>query len=245
MHRAGGGVGRQGGQQRRQLDQTTPADHRVHPAGHERSADQQHECEDGELEQLIEQGHRVSEHPLPCGGRIRPRPDRLAECEQLIWDLGGTLVDTYPDVDRALASAIESRPSSELLHEVAQLTRVSSSHAISTLATRHDVSGQRLRTAYEATKLHWQEHPPPVNDGARELLAAVQEQGGLNLVCTHRDRDSAAALLDSLDLQVHDMVCAPDGYARKPDPEMVHALLALLTHSLRALGLARRRRPSH
>ncbi|WP_341855387.1 hypothetical protein [Brachybacterium sp. GPGPB12] len=23
----------------------------------------------------------------------------------LIWDLGGTLVDTYPDVDRALAGA--------------------------------------------------------------------------------------------------------------------------------------------
>lgn len=150
----------------------------------------------------------------------------------VIWDLGGTLVDTYPDVDRALASAIESRPSSELLHGVAQLTRVSSSHAISALATRHHVSEQRLRTAYEATKLHWQEHPPPVNDGARELLAAVREQGGLNLVATHRDRDSAAALLDSLDLQVHDMVCAPDGYARKPDPEMVRVLLE--RHSLSA-----------
>lgn len=143
----------------------------------------------------------------------------------VIWDLGGTLADTYPDVDRALATVLDPQPGTELLHEVALLTRISSSHAISTLAARHEVPEHRLRTAYETTKQQWLEDPPPVTDGARELLAAVREQGGLNLVSTHRDRDSATALLASLDLQVQDMVCAPDGYARKPDPAMVHALL--------------------
>lgn len=149
----------------------------------------------------------------------------MADMQALIWDLGGTLVDTYPDVDRALAAVLDPQPGDELLHEVAQLTRVSSSHAISTLAARHQLPEQRLRAAYEATKQHWQEHPPPETDGARELLDAMREQGGLNLVFTHRDRHSATALLDALGLRVHDMVCAPDGYARKPDPAMVHALL--------------------
>ncbi|ASK64549.1 haloacid dehalogenase [Brachybacterium avium] len=143
----------------------------------------------------------------------------------VIWDLGGTLADTYPDVDRALASAIVPRPGQQLLHEVALLTRLSSSYAISALAARHEVSERRLRTAYEATKQHWRTTPPPAMDGARELLAAVGEPGGLNLVATHRDRPSAQALLESLDLPVDDMVCAPDGYPRKPDPAMALALL--------------------
>lgn len=144
----------------------------------------------------------------------------------VIWDLGGTLVDTYPDVDRALASALDPQPGEELLREVGQLTRISSSHAISTLAARHQVPERRLRTAYEATKVHWQQHPPAVMAGAHELLAAVHRAGGLNLVATHRERGSATALIEALELPVDDMVCAPDGFARKPDPAMVLALLA-------------------
>lgn len=144
----------------------------------------------------------------------------------LIWDLGGTLVDTYPDVDRALAEVLQPDPDEELLHEVAVLTRRSSSEAITELAVRHDVPEAGLRAAYEATKEQWARRPPPLQDGAREVLAAVHEAGGLNLVATHRDRASAAALLTSLGLEVDDMVCAPDGYPRKPAPDMVLALLA-------------------
>ncbi|WP_062950942.1 MULTISPECIES: HAD-IA family hydrolase [Brachybacterium] len=144
----------------------------------------------------------------------------------LIWDLGGTLVDTYPDVDRALAEALSAQPDRELLHEVAVLTRRSSSEAITALAARHEVPEARLRAAYEATKEQWARRPPPLKDGAREVLAAVRERGGLNLVATHRDRASAAALLAAHGLEVDDMVCAPDGHPRKPAPEMVLVLLA-------------------
>ncbi|MDU1727823.1 MAG: HAD-IA family hydrolase [Cutibacterium avidum] len=43
---------------------------------------------------------------------------------------------------------------------------------------------------------------------------------GLNLVVTHRDRASAENLFHALGVQVDDLVCAPDGFARKPDPQM-------------------------
>lgn len=154
----------------------------------------------------------------------------MADMRALIWDLGGTLADTYPDVDRALAMVLDPRPGHELLHEVALLTRRSSSHAISTLAARHELPEQELRRAYEQTKRDWQQAPPPVMPGARELLAAVRAQGGLNLVATHRDRDSATDLVERLGLGIDDMVCAPDGFARKPDPAMIRALLE--RHSL-------------
>lgn len=149
----------------------------------------------------------------------------------VIWDLGGTLVDTYPDVDRALAGAVADTVDQALLHEVAVLTRQSSSHAISTLADRHGVSEKRLRLAYDAVTQHWRRHPAPLQEGAREMLAAVRAGGGLNLVATHRDRGSASALLEALDVTVDDMVCAPDGFARKPDPAMPRELLQ--RHGLR------------
>src|SRR5690625_6045144 len=78
----------------------------------------------------------------------------------VIWDLGGTLVDTYPDVDRTLATAVHASPDAEDIAEVAQLTRRSSSLAISTLAERHGVPEQRLRAAYDALKDRWARQPP-------------------------------------------------------------------------------------
>jgi phosphoglycolate phosphatase len=144
----------------------------------------------------------------------------------VIWDLGGTVMDTYPDVDRALASAIDPAPDAGLLHEVALLTRQSSALAISTLAERHDVPERRLQVAYEATTQHWRERPAPVMAGARDVMDEIHRGGGLNLVATHRGRSSAEALLSSLELPIDDMVCAPDGFARKPDPAMVEELLA-------------------
>lgn len=143
----------------------------------------------------------------------------------VIWDLGGTLANTYPDVDRALAEVIHPDPDEAQLHEVAELTRRSSSHAITALSQRHSVTEQELRRAYDALKDRWTRQPPPVMAGAHEVLAAVRDGGGLNLVATHRDRDSATVLLEALDLEVDDMVCAPDGFARKPDPSMALALL--------------------
>ncbi|HJB09824.1 MAG TPA: HAD family hydrolase [Candidatus Brachybacterium merdavium] len=145
----------------------------------------------------------------------------------VIWDLGGTLVDTYPDVDRTLATAVHASPDAEDIAEVAQLTRRSSSLAISTLAERHGVPEQRLRAAYDALKDRWARQPPPAMEGARQVLGTVRAGGGSNLVSTNRDRQSATVLLEALGLEVEidDMVCAPDGFPRKPDPTMVRVLL--------------------
>ena len=148
-------------------------------------------------------------------------------CVHILWDLGGTLLDTYPVVDRALACAVHGagEPSDAALEEVARLTRVSSGHAIETLAQRYGVPEDILRAAYESTKATWEVTPPPVMDGAREVMDAVRAGGGLNLVATHRPRESAVALMEKVGVEVDDLVCASDGFARKPDPAMVQELL--------------------
>lgn len=148
----------------------------------------------------------------------------------IIWDLGGTLVDTYGDVDRTLAEAAMGRSDDDALREVAELTRISSGHAIQELSRRQGVPEQELRAAYDDLKDRWRTHPAPVMDGARGVMTAVTAGGGLNLLATHRARDSAQVLLDALGIEVDDMICAPDGHARKPDPAM--NLLLLERHGL-------------
>ncbi|WP_130864909.1 HAD-IA family hydrolase [Acidipropionibacterium timonense] len=145
----------------------------------------------------------------------------------IIWDMGGTLVDTYPQVDEALADAVRRACG---VHPgraaVSQLTQVSIAHAIDVLAARHGVERRLLEQAYADLKDRWRTHPAPLMAGARQVMDAVHAAGGLNLVATHRDRTSAEQLFEALGITVDDLVCAPDGIARKPDPAMNLLLLA-------------------
>lgn len=145
----------------------------------------------------------------------------------VIWDMGGTLVDTYPAVDRTLAAAVWGEGLTDArLAEVRELRVRSIAHAIDVLSTRHGVDKSRLQQAYMELKVSWKSHPAPLMDGAKQVLDAVHRNGGLNLVATHRDRTSAQTLLDALGITVDDLVCAPDGLPRKPDPAMNLLLVA-------------------
>ena len=138
----------------------------------------------------------------------------------IIWDMGGTLIDTYPEVVRALSRAAYGDTAPSHLREIGALTQYSIAHAIESLSVSREVPRADLERAYEELKTRWRTRPAPVMDGARELIARVWEKGGLNLVATHRDRASATMLVTVLGLDLDDMVCAPDGPARKPSPEM-------------------------
>lgn len=143
----------------------------------------------------------------------------------IFWDMGGTLVDTYPELNQALADAAQRHGAPVPVDDVAALTHTSTRHAIDTLAARTGLPAAVFEQANTDLKRRWESNPPPVMAGARELMANVRAAGGLNLVITHRDRTSAEALLSALELTVDDMVCAPDGFPRKPDPTMVQLLL--------------------
>mgnify|MGYP000261553596 FL=1 len=138
----------------------------------------------------------------------------------IIWDMGGTLIDTYPEVVRALSRAAYGDTAPSHLREIGALTQYSIAHAIESLSVSREVPRTDLERAYEELKTRWRTRPAPVMDGARELIARVWEKDGLNLVATHRDRASATMLVTVLGLDLDDMVCAPDGLARKPSPEM-------------------------
>lgn len=138
----------------------------------------------------------------------------------IVWDMGGTMIDTYPEVDRALFGVCRLHGCEVDDAEISRLTRVSIAEAGQELARRCGVDVREFVSAYERLKRRWRTDPAPIMAGARSLLAAVRERGGLNLVVTHRDRRSAEDLLAAHGLEVDDMICAPDGFPRKPDPTM-------------------------
>ncbi|OYN91453.1 haloacid dehalogenase [Parenemella sanctibonifatiensis] len=153
--------------------------------------------------------------------------------------MGGTLIDTYPELDAALCRAALGEVTEAGLDEVAELTRVSTGHAIEVLAQRHGVPEDDLNRANEQLKRHWRTHPAPVMDGAVEVMEQVRRSGHLNLVVTHRERASAEGLLSANGLHVDDMICAPDGHPRKPAPDMYVAILErnrIQSHEALAVG---------
>ena len=48
----------------------------------------------------------------------------------IIWDMGGTLIDTYPEVVRALSRAAYGDTGPSHLREIGALTQYSIAHAI-------------------------------------------------------------------------------------------------------------------
>ncbi len=145
-----------------------------------------------------------------------------AQYRHIFWDMGGTIVNTYPELDSAFAGVVRGSGARIDDHDVALLTRHSTGETISALAGRFDIPEKVFREAETALKARWRTSPPPAMPGIREAMAAIS---GLNLVVTHRERGSATSLLESLGITVNDIVCAPDGYPRKPDPAMHMALL--------------------
>lgn len=145
-----------------------------------------------------------------------------ARYRHIFWDMGGTIVNTYPQLDAALAGVVRGHGGSIDEHDVALLTRRSTGEAIGALSVRFRIPEAAFREAESALKARWRVSPPPAMPGIHEAISTIT---GLNLVVTHRERGSAASLLESLRITVDDIVCAPDGYPRKPDPTMHKVLL--------------------
>lgn len=162
---------------------------------------------------------------VAAGNILERMPGRAAAhatYRHVFWDMGGTIVNTYPQLDAALAAVARRHGAAITEHDVALLTRRSTGHAIATLAARSGADQVEFREAEAQLKANWRTSPPPAMPGVRAVMNLVP---GLNLVVTHRVRTSALSLLHSLHIAVDDLVCAPDGYPRKPDPTMHLALV--------------------
>jgi phosphoglycolate phosphatase-like HAD superfamily hydrolase len=147
--------------------------------------------------------------------------------KHLIWDLDGTLFDTYPAFAEAFSSFLK-----ELGHvvdpaRVIGLAKVGLDHCATILADENHLESLTVKQGFSR---HYDQIPHiqhQLMPGARELCEYIVWIGGKNVLVSHRGRQSMAGLLKAHDLEslFPDSISSDDGFPRKPDPTGVQAII--------------------
>jgi len=145
----------------------------------------------------------------------------------IIWDLDGTLFDTYPPLITSIERALDELGVTVPRAELARLLGDTVAACMDEIAARHslDPLDFEVRVAYYQRQVTERDQPP--FDGAICLCERFLKAGGQNLIFTHRSRESAVRLLDWYRVEglFAECLTAEDGYARKPDPAGFNALI--------------------
>lgn len=145
----------------------------------------------------------------------------------LLWDMDGTLFDTYPAMTRALVRAFADLGVTVPAELVASLISRTFEHCLDTLCPRHGLDQEavlaRYRQHYRETGV---EEQPPF-PGVMRVCRRVVQAGGANYIFTHRGRDSLDRFLNFYGVAdlFADTLTVDDGYPRKPDPGGFLALI--------------------
>lgn len=164
---------------------------------------------------------------------MRAADGRVHAIRDIIWDVDGTLFDTYPAIARAFRAALRDAGHDAGPGRIIDLARQSLAHCTASLAAEYglDQAGFEAAVArhYEATRPTDQ---PPF-PGARELCERICEAGGQNLIVTHRGPRGTAELLAAAGLSelFSGSITRADPYPRKPDPAAFNAIIR--RHGLR------------
>ncbi len=147
----------------------------------------------------------------------------------LIWDMDGTLFDTYPAIRAGVVAAFAEHGVTVDALRVASLLAITFNDCVDILAAEHGLEPAAIQATY--ARLRPEGVPPalcPPFPGVVEICRRMVEAGGKNLIFTHRDRDSLDRFLAHYEMSAlfADTLTAEEGGTRKPDPAGFLALLA-------------------
>jgi len=147
----------------------------------------------------------------------------------IIWDVDGTLFDTYPAIARAFQSALIDLGKDASLDWMGELARISLSYCVTTLASQYQLSEEDIGQAFEE---HYDRIPPeeqPPFPGVITVCEYICALGGRNVIITHRERQSTNELLAAHKMTHYFTACLTrdDGYPRKPHPAAFETMLKM------------------
>jgi HAD superfamily hydrolase (TIGR01509 family) len=147
--------------------------------------------------------------------------------QHLIWDVDGTLFDTYPAIARSFQAAARDLGAPATYDEVMRLAQVSVDHCITTLCDTYALAADQLEKLFEQ---HYRTITPedqPPFAGVEAVCEHIRARGSLNLIVTHRRRAGLDRLLATHRLADYftDVISHDDAYPRKPDPAAFLALI--------------------
>jgi phosphoglycolate phosphatase-like HAD superfamily hydrolase len=158
---------------------------------------------------------------------MRTADGRSHTIRNVIWDVDGTLFDTYPAIARAFKAALAELGADDSLERIADLARVSLGHCVTSLAGEHRLDPAALEDAFSR---HYERTTPeeaPPFPGASAVCEHIDRIGGRNVIVTHRGPQGTADLLAASHLAASFSGCitGADGYPRKPDPAAFNAII--------------------
>ncbi len=145
----------------------------------------------------------------------------------MFWDFDGTLYDSYPQITQAFLAALKDVGLNGALDaaEATRLLKGSVFHAATVCAERYDVDVQRIIQAFRP--YHQAAAVFPAYDGLAECLTCLHKAGVRHYLYTHRDMRAVEQLTcDGLWPLFTDKVTRVDGFADKPAPDALLALMA-------------------
>jgi phosphoglycolate phosphatase-like HAD superfamily hydrolase len=147
----------------------------------------------------------------------------------IIWDVDGTLFDTYPAIVGAFQAALRDFGCEVPANQISELAKISLGHCTSTMAGQYSINedelGERFNAHYDEVK---PEEQPPF-PGVISICEYICSIGGKNLIVTHRGQAGTNELLENNQMGhlFAGAVTRTDGYAKKPDPAAFHAIIQM------------------
>lgn len=144
----------------------------------------------------------------------------------LIWDLDGTLMDSYEVITTDLVRSFARFGVTldyEEVHDLAIRDSVTAAFRYGLKGT--DLSGDEVRKVYLDGELELEHLLKPMPH-AVEIVDRTNSAGLLNFIYTHRGTTTDSSLRQiGLDGRFVETVTSQNGFARKPDPEGIDYLV--------------------
>ena len=140
----------------------------------------------------------------------------------LIWDMDGTLVDSYPAIVPAaqeVCAQIGAQYSEEYIREFVIQTSVA--NLLEQTAKEQGADLQALKERFNRLNDSRVSAIRPIRH-AKEALEALQEAGHMNFIYTHRG-ESCGEILKNNGMEGYftEVLTAQSGFARKPEPDAI------------------------
>ncbi len=147
--------------------------------------------------------------------------------KNIIWDLDGTLFDTYPAIARAYQTAVRHFGGDAPLDWISDQAKISMNHCATTLADMVGVSEPEISSLFDEEYDRISPLDQPPFPDVIEVCQTILERGGRNLIVTHRTMKGGTVLLKAhrMERLFTEGFGREAGYAKKPDPAAFLAMM--------------------
>jgi HAD superfamily hydrolase (TIGR01549 family) len=139
-----------------------------------------------------------------------------------IWDLDGTLIDSY---DVFLAALSETFLTFDLAFDRDKIYHFIKAHSVNELLQNQPIAFEQLKTLFTEKSVA-RNSEIKLMTGAKEVLDWIKSQGIQNFIYTHKGKNTYH-LVEQLGISHYftEIVSSENGFPRKPDPAGVDYLL--------------------